>query len=387
MMSYVTIDQPSRIAKSTRLISLDVMRGITIAFMILVNNSGDEIHAYSQLKHAYWNGCTATDLVFPTFLFLVGVSIVFAFESRLGRGTSRRSLFSHTVRRTIFLFLLGLVVNGFPYFPWHTLRIYGVLQRIAICYLLASALYLWDRKAASKIAIIAVALLGYWVLLRWVPVPGFGLPGRNIPLFDPHANLTAYIDRHIFPGRLYVGYRDPEGMLSTMTALATTLLGVLTGIWLRSKRSAPQKALGMLMAGVAGVVIGLIWNQWFPLNKNLWSSSYVLFAAGCSILGLAICYWAVEMQQWKRGWTYFWLVFGTNAITVYVFSELLAATLSAIRVNVSGGKLTLQRYIFLRGLAPVHDLSFASLLYALCLVLVCFVPAAILYHKKIFIKV
>lgn len=386
-MSSVTIDQPSRIAKSTRLVSLDVMRGITIAFMILVNNSGDEAHAYSQLKHAYWNGCTATDLVFPTFLFLVGVSIVFAFESRLGRGDTRRSLFSHVIRRTIILFLLGLVVNGFPYFPWHTLRIYGVLQRIAICYLLASALYLWDRKAASKIVVIAVALLGYWVLLRWVPVPGFGMPGRDIPLFDPHANLTAYIDRHIFPGRLYVGYRDPEGLLSTMTALATTLLGVLTGIWLRSKRSAPQKALGMLMAGIAGVVIGLIWNQWFPLNKNLWSSSYVLFAAGCSILGLAICYWAVEMRQWKRGWTYFWLVFGTNAIAVYVFSELLASTLYAIRVHTGAGKLTLQRYIFLHAFAPVHDLSLASLLYALCLVLVCFVPAAILYRKKIFIKI
>jgi predicted acyltransferase len=333
-MQPTTIAQRSLPGKSFRLISLDVLRGITIAFMILVNNNGDEQHSYSPLKHAMWNGWTATDLIFPTFLFLVGISIVLSFESRMARGASKRALFFHTLRRSAVLFLLGLVVNGFPYFHWGTLRIYGVLQRIAICFLLASALYLWDRRGGSKIVIVVIALVSYWILLRWVPVPGFGMPGRDMPLFDPRANLGAYLDRRIFPGRLYVGVRDPEGLLSTLPALGTTLLGVLTGIWLRSKRSASQTALWMMVAGIAGIGLGLVWNLWFPINKNLWTSSYVLFAAGCSIVGLAICYWAVEIKQWKRGWTYFWLVFGTNAITAYVLSELLSAALSAIQVDI-----------------------------------------------------
>lgn len=373
--------------KSIRLVSVDVMRGVTIAFMILVNDPGDGQYAYSQLKHAFWNGWTATDLVFPTFLFLVGVSIVLAFDSRLDRGASKKSLFAHTLRRTAILFLLGLVVNGFPYFHLSTLRIYGVLQRIAICYLLASMIYLWDRRVGSKIAIISIALLGYWVLLRWVPVPGFGMPGRDFPLFDPHANLAAYIDRHIFPGRLYNGFRDPEGLLSTAPSLATTLLGVMTGMWLQSKRSISQKARWMMVAGIAGIGLGLIWNLWFPINKNLWTSSYVLFAAGCSTVGLAICYWAVEIKHWKRGWTYFWVVLGTNAITVYVLSELLSTTLWLIKVHAGASKTSLHQYLFLHGFAPVHDPAFASLLFSIFFVLVCFAPMAILYRKKIFIKI
>ncbi|MEO6924110.1 MAG: DUF5009 domain-containing protein, partial [Bryocella sp.] len=168
-------------------------------------------------------------------------------------------------------------------------------------------------------------------------------------------------------------------------ALATTLLGVLTGIWLRSKRSTSQKALWMLISGIVSIGLGMIWNRWFPINKNLWTSSYVLFAGGCSLVGLAICYWAIEIKQWKRGWTYFWLAFGTNAITVYVFSELLNPALNAIHVH--GGKLTLQRYIFLQAFAPVHNLPIASLLYSICFMLVCFILGAILYRKRIFIKV
>ncbi len=381
------IAQLSLPARPARLISLDVLRGITIAFMILVNDSGDLSHTYAQLQHATWNGWTATDLVFPTFLFLAGVSIVLAFQSRLKQGASKKMLLLHVLRRTAILFLLGLLVNGFPYFNLHTLRIYGVLQRIAVCFLLASALYLWTRRARNYVAIVVFSLLGYWVLLRWVPIPGLGMPGRDVPLFDPYANLTAYIDRHIFPGRLYNGFRDPEGLLSTLPALGTMLLGVLTGMWLRSKRSASRIAWGLLSAGIIGIALGLIWNHWFPINKNLWSSSFVLFAAGCSVTGLAICYWAVEIQQWKRNWTYFWLVFGSNAITAYVFAELLSAALNTIQVSAGAGKITLQRCLYLRVLAPLHYASLASLLYAICFVLVCFVPIAFLYRKNIFIKV
>ena len=386
-MRSAAIDRRSWTTKSTRLLSLDVMRGITIAFMILVNNGGDEQHAYSQLRHAFWNGWTATDLIFPTFLFLVGVSIVLSFDRRLDNGVSRKLLLVRTLRRTATLFLLGLVVNGFPYFDLGTLRIYGVLQRIAVCFLVGSALYLWDRRVSSKTAIVAVALIGYWVLLRWVPVPGMGYPGKNIPLFDPQANLAAYLDRHLFPGRLYNGIRDPEGLLSTLPALGTTLLGVLTGIWLRSKFSASQKALWMLVAAIAAIALGSVWNPWFPINKNLWTSSYVLFAAGCSLVGLTICYWALEIRQWRRGWNYFWLVFGKNAIAAYVLSELLATGLAVITVNTGVGKMRLQRYLFLQMFGPVHNLPVASLLYSICFLLLCFVPLAILYRKKIFLKV
>jgi predicted acyltransferase len=371
---------------TNRLVSVDVLRGITIAFMILVNN-GFSNYAFPALEHAEWNGWTPTDLVFPTFLFLVGVTIVFSFEARLSRGASKSSLFLHTFRRACILFALGVVVHGFPDFPLATLRIYGVLQRIAICFLIASILYLLDRRPTSKIVLVVLALFGYWVLLRWVPVPGFGMPGRDIPLFDPTRNLGAYIDRHIFPGRLYRGVRDPEGLLSDIPAVATTLLGMLTAMWLRSKRSPAIKAWGMLAAGILGIVLGEVWGFWFPINKNLWSSSYVLFAAGIALVALSICYWAIDIKNWKTGWTYIWLVFGMNAITVYVFAELLSSTLDAIKVHSGTTIMSLSGYLFARCFSEIPSHHLASLAYSITIVAICFVLAAILYRKKIFLKV
>ena len=385
-MSTAIDPRASSALPATRLVSLDVLRGLTIAFMILVNN-GIRSYAYPALEHAEWNGWTPTDLVFPTFLFPVGVSIVFAFESRLARGASKSSLLIHTFRRASILFALGLIVNGFPHFPLATWRIYGVLQRIAICFLIAGILYLLDRRPGSKIAIVVVALLGYWVLLRWVPVPGFGMPGRDIPLFDPARNLGAYIDRHVFPGRLYVGVRDPEGLLGTIPALGTTLLGMLTAMWLRSKRSAASKAWGMLAAGALGILLGLLWGRWFPINKNLWSSSFVLFAAGVTLVAFSICYWAIDIGNWKKGWTYVWLVFGTNAITAYVFSELLSSTLHAIHIRMGPKTVNLSWYCFAHCFAAIPSHPMESLAYSISIVAICFVPVAILYRKKIFLKV
>ncbi|MEO6965114.1 MAG: heparan-alpha-glucosaminide N-acetyltransferase domain-containing protein [Acidobacteriaceae bacterium] len=381
MSQQSTVRSPSK-----RMVSVDVLRGITIAFMILVNNG--ERGSYAALHHADWNGWTPTDLVFPTFLFLVGITIVFSTESRLARGASKSSLVVHNFRRAAILFLLGLVVNGFPYFPWGTLRIYGVLQRIAICFLVASLLYLWDKRPASKIVIVVAALIGYWILLRWVPVPGCGMPGRDVPLFDTTCNLTAYIDRHVFLGRLYhSGVRDPEGLLSDLPSVATTLLGMLTAMWLRSKHTPARKAWGMLAAGIVGVFLGLLWGHWFPINKNLWTSSYVLFAAGCSLIGLAICYWAIDIRNWKKGWTYIWIVFGMNAITVYVFSELLASTLSAIHLRTAAGSTRLKAYIFGYSFAKIPSPHLAALAFSISFVAVCFIPVFILYRKKIFLKV
>ena len=370
-----------------RLVSLDVTRGITIAFMILVNNGGSGRYSYSQLEHSAWNGWTLTDLVFPSFLFIAGISIVFSTESRLERGESKGALRLHVLKRSVILFLLGLVVNGFPLFHFGTLRIYGVLQRIAICFFFASLLYLWNSRAWVAATTVGAALIGYWILMRWIPIPGIGVPTHSVALLDPNQNWVAYLDRKLLPGRLYEGVRDPEGLLSDIPAMGTILLGVLTGIWLRRPKSLSAKAAGLLIASISGLLLGSLWNVWFPINKKLWTSSYVLFAAGCTLLLLAICFYAVEIKQWTRGWTYPWLVFGSNAITAYVFSELLAGALSAVYVR-NGAKATdLQQLIYQRQFFPLVNPSFGSLLYAIAFVLVCFVPVLVLYRKKIFIKV
>ncbi|HYK37094.1 acyltransferase family protein [Alloacidobacterium sp.] len=384
-MTATTITNPATAGVQTRLISLDVLRGITIAFMILVNNNGDERYAYWPLKHSLWNGWTPTDLVFPTFLFVAGVSLVFSFQSRLAKGASKKSLLAHAVKRSIILFALGLVVNGFPFFHWPTLRIYGVLQRFAICLLIASVLHLWKSDVKSKVVVILAALFGYWIIMRWIPVPGYGLPTRDIPLLDKDANWVAYIDRHIFPGRLYEGTRDPEGLLSNLPALGTALLGMLTAIWLRTKKSAQNKFVGLLVAAIAGLILGKIWGHWFPINKKLWTSSYVLFAAGWSLLGLAVFYWMIEIKQWRRGWTFPWVVFGSNSIAVYVFSELLAAALGAFRIGAD--HQAIGHIIYSHSFAHVPDPAFGSLLYSLTFVTVCFIPVLVLYKKKVFIKI
>jgi predicted acyltransferase len=370
-----------------RLVSLDVARGITIAFMILVNNGGSGRYSYRQLEHSPWNGWTLTDLVFPSFLFIAGISIVFSTESRLARGESKATLRLHTLKRAVVLFLFGLVVNGFPLFHLSTLRIYGVLQRIAICFLLASLLYLWNNRAWVPATLTVVALLGYWVLMRWVPIPGIGVPTHDVALLDPNSNWVAYVDRMIFPGRLYEKVRDPEGLLSNIPAMGTILLGVLTGIWLRRPKSLTTKATGLLTASITGLVLGEIWNVWFPINKKLWTSSYVLFAAGCTLLLLAICFYAVEIRRWTRGWTYPWLVFGSNAIAAYMVSELLSGGISTILVHDGDRIRDLQQWIYYHWFFPLVNPSFGSLLYAITFVLVCFVPVLFLYRRKIFIKI
>ena len=369
-----------------RLLSLDALRGLTIAFMIMVNNNGSD-HAWWFMKHAEWNGLTPTDLVFPTFLFVVGVSIVFAFEARIAKGETRAHLAWQTLRRAAVLFALGLVVNGFPYFPLGTLRIYGVLQRIAICFLVAGLFYLWDRGWKSKAVVLITALVGYWILMRWVPVPGLGLPGRDIPFLDKDANLVAWLDRHLLPGRLYEGTRDPEGLLSDLPALGTALLGVLTGIWLRSKHTLRGKAAGVAGGAAACLAIGSIWAISFPLNKKLWTSSYVLVAAGVSLALLALLFWAIEVHNWRGKWTWPWLVLGSNAIAAYIISELLATALDLIGGWIHGSPFSITRWVFMHWIAWIPDGGVASFAYSFLYLAVCFIPVWILYRKKIFLTV
>jgi predicted acyltransferase len=374
------------------MLSIDVLRGLTIGFMILVNTNGDEEHAYWPLKHAAWNGFTPTDLVFPTFLFLVGISTVFSTAGRLAQGATKTSLFLHTVRRTIILYLLGLVVNSFPFFHLQTMRFYGVLPRIAICYFFIATFYLLSPGWRNKVAVLIAALAGYWLLMRFVPVPGYGLPTRDVPLLDRDGNLTAWLDRQIFSApHLYERTRDPEGLLSTIPALGTALIGMLTGIWLRTNRSLAQKARGIAIAGVTGVLLGLLWNPWFPINKKLWTSSYVLFAAGLSLLLLAVSIWIVDIRSEKSGLDYSqrsrrfmpFLVFGMNAIAAYVFSELLPSALANLPLPPGSNGM---RGTFTTIHSIVPDAAFASLLFSLLFVTITWIPMYLLYRRRIFLK-
>jgi predicted acyltransferase len=380
--------------KPARMLSLDVLRGLDMGFMILVNNNGDGERAYWALKHAAWNGFTPTDLVFPTFLFLVGITTVFSTDARLARGATKASLFLHTLRRTVILYLLGLLVNSFPFFNLHTMRFYGVLPRIAICYFVVATLYLLSPTWRDKLAMIFAALVGYWLLMRFVPVPGYGLPGRDVPLLDHDGNLTAWLDRQIFPAsHLYERTRDPEGLLSTIPALGTALIGLVTGIWLRTGRTLVEKARWIAIAGASSVVLGGLWNIWFPINKKLWTSSFVLFAAGFSLLLLALSIWIVDIRGERQAKAdpeaharrYMpLLVFGANAIVTYVLSELLPGVLG--NIHLSSG-LNLSQWADQTILRVFPDPAFASLLYSLAFVLVCWVPMYVLYRKRIFLKI
>jgi predicted acyltransferase len=379
-----------------RLLSLDALRGITIAFMIMVNNTGGP-GAWKQMRHSFWNGMTATDLVFPTFLFVVGITIVFSTEARLARGASRVQLAFHTLQRAAILFLFGIVVNGFPWFHLAHLRIYGVLQRIAICYLVIGLFYLFDKRVWTKIALLAIVLFGYWVLVRWVPVPGAGMPGRDIPFLDRNQNIVAWTDRHLMPGHLYreaplFDARDPEGLLSDIPALGSTLLGLLTAFWLRSRKSISTRTLG-LVAGAAGCMIsGYLWSVWFPLNKKLWTSSFVLAAAGWSLAVLALAWWAVEQKGWGKTRTgkavlWPWLVFGSNAIVAYMISELLPGLFDTMGFRADGIDTDPERWVYVHLFMHVPDPGWRALIFSLTFAAVCFIPVWLLYRKRIFLKI
>jgi predicted acyltransferase len=382
---------------SRRLVSLDILRGLTIAFMIMVNNNGGS-SAWAFMHHAAWNGMTATDLVFPTFLFIVGASIVFAYEARLAKGVKRAQLAWHTAKRASILFLLGVVVNSFPYFHLVHMRFYGVLQRIAVCYLVVGLFYLWDQRVWTKAAALAVALVGYWILVTWVPVPGAGMPGRDVPYLDRDQNIVAWADRQVMPNHLYEDYtthntRDPEGLLSDIPAIGTALLGLLTGLWLRSKRELKTRAIGLAAGAAACLVTGYLWSIWFPLNKKMWTSSFVLAAAGWSLTVFALAFWAVEIKGWgkQKGWTkaavWPWLVFGSNAIAAYMVSELLPGIAGLFPFNDDGDKTNALGWARVHFFGLIPNPGLAAFAYSFSFMAVCFIPVWILYRKKIFLKV
>ena len=374
---------------SGRLICLDIFRGLAVAGMILVDNPGSDDKVYWPIAHAEWNGWTPADFIFPSFLFVVGVSLVFSFAKRRERGDSRGQILLHVFIRSLLLIAIGLLVNASPFIgvDFHALRFEGVTQRIALCYFAAAILELWSHRRGQIIAI-AVCLVGYWALLRFVPVPGLGVPGRDIPFMDPNQNLAAWLDRKLFMGHLFDGTRDPEGILSTIPAVATTLLGVLTGHWLCSRKAAATKAIVMLLAGICGLVAGEVWNMWFPINKNLWTSSFVLFSGGFALIFLAILFWMLEIKLWRGVWTIPILVFGMNAIAGFVADSLVYGPGYGFTVKHADGTTlswhdAAQAKLVSLGASPPN----ASLIYSLGAVIFCWILLWLLWRKRIFLKV
>ncbi len=363
------------------MVSLDVFRGLTIAGMILVNNPGTWAHIYAPLRHADWHGWTFTDLIFPFFLFIVGVSMAISFAHRAARGEARRRLLLHTLRRSASIFALGLFLHGFPFFNLATLRIPGVLQRIALCYFFAAAAVILLRRS-TQVALTLLLLFGYWALMALVPVPGYG-PGN----LDPDGNLAAWCDRALMQGHLWKPTWDPEGALSTLPAIATTLLGVFAGVWLRGAANPVNKVFRLALAGAAGMALGIIWGAWFPINKNLWTSSYVLFTGGMAAVVLAVCYWVVDMRGW-RGWAKPFVVYGMNAITVFVASGLLAKMLGLLKTTLADGReVSWKTWIFETLFSPLASPINASLFFALAYVSFWLALMWVFYWRRIFLKI
>jgi predicted acyltransferase len=409
------IAQPSLIGAPARVLSIDVLRGLTIALMILVNDPGDWAHTYTQLDHAKWNGFTLTDFVFPNFLFLVGASIIFSLQSRLARGDSKKTLALHIVRRAALIFAIKMFLTAFPYFHYTHFRIYGVLTRIALCYLAAGLICLVTQRVRTLAAITASLLIGYWILMRFVPVPGLGTPTHDFPILDPDRNLTAWLDRAIsaftqrtiHTGTLYEHTRDPEGILSTLPAIATTLIGCLTGLWLRRVETRNQYRIsssithtrclnGLISFALLSVTAAILWNSSFPINKNLWTSSYVLYSAGWSLLTLALCYWLIDMRRLNdspagKALLWPWLVFGSNAITAFVVSNLIVKIMLWIKVSDSfstpGKPVTAWLWTYRHLFARHGSTNVTSLAFAIAVVAACFLPNWLLWRKRIFLKV
>jgi predicted acyltransferase len=375
------------VKKPARLVSLDAFRGLTMAGMVIVNNPGDWGHVYPPLLHAKWDGCTPTDLIFPFFLFIVGVSIT------LSRGTMGDPW--KIVKRAVVIFGLGLLLALYPRWDVSTVRIPGVLQRIAVCYLAAAFLFRWTapehgnddarRWAHGRTLLLgAVALtLGYWGVMMLVPVPG-GAAGN----LTPEGNLGAYIDRTVFGAHLWTQSKtwDPEGLLSTVPALATTLLGGAAGLWLGSRASGARKALWLTGAGVAAVGIGLTWSLVFPLNKALWTSSYVWFTAGAAAVFLALCYALIDVKGWKA-WSRPFVILGLNAIALFVLSGLLTKFLSFHKLTASdGSQVSWLRQIYVTWFVPLAEPINASLLFAVANLAVLFVVLWLMDRKGIYLK-
>jgi len=369
-----------------RLISLDVFRGITIVGMILVNNPGTWSKVYKPLLHAPWNGWTPTDFIFPFFLFIVGVAMSLSLTKRLERGDSKSKIYAKIVTRTVIIFAIGFFLNLFPNFNFQQVRIPGVLQRIALCYFFASMIMLNFNKRWQVGW--AVFLLGfYWILVKLVPVPGFGAG-----VLEAKGSLCWYIDSNVLAGHTWKGAPvpgfDPEGLLSTIPAIVTVIFGIFAGDWIRSPREHYEKVSGLFVFGIIGLVLGEILKGWLPISKNLWTSTYSIFMAGMALIFLAMCYWLIDIKGFKS-WGKPFIVFGSNAILVFSLASLIARVTVNIKwFQADGTEIMLKTYLYktlFASWAGINELS--SLLYPITYLLIWLGIMWILYRNNIFMKI
>ena len=379
-----------------RLVSLDVFRGLTMVLMILVNNPGTWSAAYPPLVHADWHGWTPTDLVFPFFLFIVGVALVFSFTKHIDAGVARSELTLKTLKRSAILFGLGLILSAFPFIQFYPefgllerlgrLRLLGVLQRIALCYAAAALLFLYVRPRA-RLYIASAILLGYWAAMTLIPVPGFG-PGQ---IDDPVGNLASWFDRLVMGNHLPAAFdftREPEGLFSTPTALVTVLLGVWTGrVLIDARPDVNEKTARLMVAGTVLAALGGVWGWFFPINKPIWTSSYVLLTGGLAMLTLGVCFWWIDGRT-HRGWTRPFVIYGVNAITVFFLSGIFGRMIGLIHVPAGeGSTISIQTWIYTTLFAPVGPAEFSSLLYAITWVLGWYAVLHWMYRRGITIRV
>lgn len=381
--------------KPERLVSLDAFRGFTIAGMILVNNPGSWGHIYPQLAHASWHGWTFTDWIFPFFLWIVGVAMTFSFDVRRAKGDSNGTLILNVFRRSAVIFGLGLFLTMFPFgllwnhhFDLSAVRIPGVLQRIAICYLIASFVYLYTSLRGQVIAI-GVLFVSYWLMMFYIPVPDVGAG-----VFEKGRNFASYIDSLLLSGHMWSVSRtwDPEGVISTLPAIATTLFGALTGEYLRrSPHDKTEKSAWMFVAGAGFLLLGAFLDMWMPINKSLWTVSYAVFMAGWALCVFGIFYFLIDAKGIKR-WAYPFVVYGMNAIFVFVLSGVAARTMGMWKFNVqlSDGtfadvsiKTIIVQNLFEPYLSPLN----ASLAHAVAWISVMYLIVWVMYKKRWFVKV
>ena len=367
----------SVLKKPGRLVSLDALRGFTIAAMVIVNDAGSWDHVYPPLLHAEWNGCTITDLVYPFFLFIIGISITLAYTKRIEANAPRKSLYHKIIIRSVNIYLLGLFLWLWPEFDFGAIRWTGVLQRISVVFL-ACALIFLNTSWKTQIKIGAIILLLYWIIVAYLPVPGTGIPD----LLVPEKNWANYLDTLILPGVMWQDTWDPEGILSTFPAIVSGITGMLVGKLYLSFRDENRKLVWLFFLGFTMFLAGCIWNWFFPINKNIWTSSYVLYTSGLGTMGLAACILIVDVLGYTK-WTRLGVVYGANAITAYV----LAGMLKLIFYNISIGGASLNNW-FMDGLTSIGIAArLASFLYAFIYMLIIYIPVLFLYKRKIFIKV
>jgi predicted acyltransferase len=361
-----------------RLVSLDVFRGITIAAMILVNFPGNEEFVYAPLNHTHWNGISPTDLIAPFFLFIVGVAIAFSYSKRLEAGVRPSDLYPKLIWRAAKIYLVGMFLNVlglFPDFNFADIRYTGTLHRIAIVFLVCGLIFLNSRWRTQAI-IAAVILVAYWLALYLIPTPGYGKV-----MLERDINLAQWIDQHFMPGRLYQKVWDPEGILSTFPSIVTGITGMLAGRFLINVKSQEYRVMWLFLAGFISTIVGVAWNWVFPLNENIWTSSFVLFTSGLAAMTLASCIFIVDILNYRKPFQ-FGVIYGMNAIAIYVLADIIALPFYVIKF----GGSSLNEYFFniftSLGAAP----KFVSMIYAIMYVGILFIPAYLLYRRKIFIR-